>query len=125
MAEVVLPCEALADPAGDALCGEQATERWEVAGVVHNVCTAHGDGLREVKAPEPCPSVKFGYVCQRGLGHLPAVVHAQLVRVLDDGKLRVAEWVDDKAGVRVTKLDPDDARRTIERLQAKEVVNAD
>jgi hypothetical protein len=60
----------------------------------------------EAPARPPCDAVKMGYVCERGSGHEPADLHAQLVRITDDGKLRVAIWREGMQGVLVTKLEP-------------------
>ena len=52
-----------------------------------------------------CDSLKFGYICMRGAGHEPADLHAQLVSRPRPDKLRVAVWMDDKAGVSVRLID--------------------
>lgn len=58
------------------------------------------------EAKQSCDTVKMGYICQRKLPHYPDDLHAQLVRVLEDGQLRVALWRDGLQGVLVTKMAP-------------------
>lgn len=60
-----------------------------------------------------CQSTKMGYVCQRGEGHRPVDLHAQLVRHTQDGKLLAAMWVDEVAGVVVKKLNPVEAEEKL------------
>lgn len=65
-----------------------------------------------------CTASKMGYVCQRGdeLHAASPDLHAQLVHRLPDGNLRIAFWRDDIGGVRLTKVNLEEASKLLAQL---------